>query len=132
MLKRIQANYSTADMGTMDEIGYMPTAEELAGGGKTWGELVKQKEVEQSFRGKHQCLLCPDKVLETDAALKLHLMSKSHKRNLAKRCKESKEELAKMKMAVAEIKSKVARRYLFNTPRYRKLANLGIHYKLRA
>ena len=100
MLKRIQANYSTADMGTLDEIGYMPTAEEL-GGGKTWGQLVKQREVEASFKGKHQCLLCPDKVIETDAALKLHLMSKSHKRNLAKKCRESKEELAKMKVAVA-------------------------------
>lgn len=132
MLKRIQANYSTADMNTMDEIGYMPTAEELGGGGKTWAELVKQKEVEASFKGKHQCLLCPDKVLETDAALKLHLMSKSHKRNLAKRCKESKEDLAQIKMAVASIKSKIARKYVFNTPKYRKLAMLGIHYKLRA
>ena len=32
-------------MGTLDEIGYMPTAEELEAG-KTWGELVKQKENE--------------------------------------------------------------------------------------
>ena len=131
MLKRIQANYSTADMGTLDEIGYMPTAEELEAG-KTWGELVKQKEMEASFKGLHQCLLCPGKVIETDAALKLHLMSKSHKRNLAKRCKESKEELAKIKIAVASIKGKMARKYLFNTPKYRKLARLGIHYKLRA
>ena len=53
MLKRIQANYSVADIGTNNEMAYMPTAEELQNPDKSWDDLVKQKEFEVSFKGKH-------------------------------------------------------------------------------
>ena len=55
MLKRIQANYSVVDTSTINEIGYMPTLEEIQNPDKSWNELVKQKEFETSFRGKHKC-----------------------------------------------------------------------------
>ncbi len=41
MLKRIQAQYSVADNSTNDEIGYMPTADEILQPEKSWDDLVK-------------------------------------------------------------------------------------------
>jgi len=53
MLKRIQANYSVADTQTSNEIGFMPTVDEMQNPDKSWEEIVKLKEFETSFKGKH-------------------------------------------------------------------------------
>ena len=130
MLKRIQANYSLADNSINAEIGYMPTSDELNFPDMSWNELVKQMEFETSFTGKHQCLLCPKKVIGTDLLLTEHLQSKSHKRNLIKHYTQDQASMIKLKKTISKIKQRVARKYLFTTAKFQKLARLGIHYKL--
>ena len=80
MLKRIQSKLALAEK---DEI-YMPMEEELAHPEKTEQEIYQEIELKNSFKGQHQCKLCPNKVIMTDRDLSEHLSSKSHKLRLRK------------------------------------------------
>merc|ERR1711920_906349 len=48
------------------------------------GGAVMPAENEAPWKGNFHCKLCPNKVILTEAVLKVHLESKAHKKNVAK------------------------------------------------
>jgi hypothetical protein len=63
----------------------------------------------------------------TDIDLQEHLKSKSHKLKLRAYWRSHPSEL---KLMLAKAKSKVARKYLFNTVKLQKITSMATHFKL--
>lgn len=65
MLKRINQRFATKsalNMETLNEVGYMPTAEEIEHPDLNWSEL-KDLQEKYRFEGDYKCTLCPKKIL---------------------------------------------------------------------
>ena len=82
---------------------------------KSYEDIQKLRAFQASFKGMHQCKLCPTKVINSDQALKNHIESKSHRNALAKYFKANEREL---NQRMFKIKQKVLRNVLFKTKKY--------------
>jgi hypothetical protein len=103
--------------------------EEIREPEKPLADIMQDIQTLDKFKGMHQCTLCPDKLITSDVALKNHLSSRFHKKQLKQYFKKHEVEL---KTRVRKIKNQIQRNVLFRTRRYQKVANLAIHYKLLA
>lgn len=63
MLKRITNKYTSEDKSQLDMFGYMPTEQEIERPSTKFESLSNAK---HNFQGKHQCSLCPTKVIADD------------------------------------------------------------------
>ena len=112
----------------MNEENYsMPTQDERENPGKSWEQVVKDRDFENSFKGQFKCNLCPKKVINDQKDLGEHVNSKGHKKALGAYYKINEK---KLKHNVWKIKQQVTRKYLFNMPKLQKIVRIGIHYKL--
>jgi len=126
MFKRIKEKLTSGSKEDLEDV-IMPLEEELANPELSQKEIYQRIALKNAFKGKHQCKLCPEKVLETDLDLHDHLSSKSHKVRLNQYYSMHKGKLLKL---ISKAKHRAMRKYVFNTRKLQKVANFGIHYKL--